>query len=334
MLQRIALWKYGMAVVIILGGCVYVSRQDQKTRDQYEQKCNQLNARVISPSGHYEDCDKGAENAAQHLPRWYRFFVWPEGTTTWAILLTLLVIADQTTQTRKAAEAALASANSAKTQIEVMRTQARHMESQTRILGDSVAETRRSVNVAVEQIEMAKNKERARLEIEIEKFEYTPSTKQLFIQKIRWCIRLHGQSEAFIITSTMIGCIGEPNRETLQNHGRQMDIRYVMGPSDRIAQGECFISPLSASGEDVGYFDLTSLKERKGVLWCMGAIVFKDVFGDAWLIRFRRRWAYELFGSDEIDGDGWGGEWVREGEGENEEQPVRISTANVPTKPN
>jgi hypothetical protein len=209
------------------------------------------------------------------------------------------------------------------------------MENQSRILGDTVAETRRSVNVAIGQLMMAKDKERARLEIEIDKFEYNTSTKHLFTQKIRWRIRLHGQSEAFIITSRIIGCIGEPDREVLQRSGHQMGIRDVIAPYDRFAHGECFIAPLSASEEAVGDFDLDSLKERKGILWCMGLIVFKDVFGDFWLLRFKRKWAYDLFGSDEIDGDGWGGEWVREGEkGENEEQSVKVSASKETSKPN
>jgi len=103
MLKRLLLWKYFIAVVVILGCCVYVSRKDQEARDEYEQKCSQFNASALPPSGHQEDCDKGAEDAARHLPRWYRVFSWPEGMTTWAILLTLLVIAEQTNQTKRAA---------------------------------------------------------------------------------------------------------------------------------------------------------------------------------------------------------------------------------------
>jgi hypothetical protein len=105
MLKKLASWKYGIAVVIILGFSIYVSHQDQKTRDQYEKECAKLNAGAVSPTAHREDCDKGAEDAARHLPRWYRVFGWSEGITTWAILLTLLALAEQTVQTKRAAEA-------------------------------------------------------------------------------------------------------------------------------------------------------------------------------------------------------------------------------------
>lgn len=104
---------------MILGCSVYVSREDQKTRDRYQQKCDQLNASVVPPARHYEDCDKGADAAARHLPRWYRVFSWPEGITTWAILLTLLVIADQTAQTRRAADATKDAAQAALKQAEI-----------------------------------------------------------------------------------------------------------------------------------------------------------------------------------------------------------------------
>jgi len=119
MLRRIASGKYAVAVAVvaILVLSVYVSRQDQKTRDQYKQKCAQLNDGMVSPASHREDCDKGADDAARHLPRWYQVFGWPEGITTLAILLTLVVIADQTAQTKRAAiateEAAKAGRDSA-----------------------------------------------------------------------------------------------------------------------------------------------------------------------------------------------------------------------------
>lgn len=99
--------KYWIAVVIVFGLCVFVSREDQEARQQYEEKCNEFNARAATPPDRHEDCDEGAENAARHLPRWYRVFSWPEGITTWGILLTLLAIAEQTHHTGRAADASL-----------------------------------------------------------------------------------------------------------------------------------------------------------------------------------------------------------------------------------
>jgi hypothetical protein len=121
MLRQILAWKYIVTVVAIIGFSVYVSHEEQKNRDQYEQKCAQLNARPATPAAHNEDCDKGADNAARHLPRWYRMFGWPEGITAWAILLTLFAIAEQTSATKDATSAAYRSLVFAQAQFELMK---------------------------------------------------------------------------------------------------------------------------------------------------------------------------------------------------------------------
>lgn len=182
MLKRLALWKYGIAVVIILGCCVYVTRQDQKTRDEYEEKCSQLNASTLPPSGHHENCDEGAENAARHLPRWFGIFRWPEGITTWAILLTLFVIADQTAQIRKSAEAALTSADAARTQIKVMETQAGHMESQIREMQTQTAVAKTSAENALLNTKALINAERPWIVINVES--PTPNQFNFIIENV------------------------------------------------------------------------------------------------------------------------------------------------------
>jgi hypothetical protein len=125
MLRRIFAWKYIVAVIAIIGFSVYVSHEDQKTRDQYEKRCTQLSARPITPAAHSEDCDKGADNAARHLPRWYRMFGWPEGITAWAILLTLFAIVEQTSATKDATNAAYGSLTFAEAQFELMKAKER-----------------------------------------------------------------------------------------------------------------------------------------------------------------------------------------------------------------
>ena len=104
-MRLILAWKYVIAIAVILGCAVYAAHKDQEARDQYKQKCTQLNPSVVFPTGVEEYCDKGADDAARHIPRWYRIFGWPEGITAWAIILTLFVIADQTRETAKAAKA-------------------------------------------------------------------------------------------------------------------------------------------------------------------------------------------------------------------------------------
>ena len=99
MLKRLGLWKYGIAVAIIFGCAFYVSQQYQHATEYCQEKVTKGR-----PSPHKENPDKCAEDAEKHFPSWYRLFSWPEGIGTWAILLTLLVISEQTNQTRRSAE--------------------------------------------------------------------------------------------------------------------------------------------------------------------------------------------------------------------------------------
>jgi hypothetical protein len=103
-------WKYVIAVVVILGCAVHVSRQYQSASDECGQLCTQINDGDISSPHHGQGCDECTEHAITVFPRWYRLFSWPEGITAWAIILTLIVIAEQTMQTRNAAESALLNA--------------------------------------------------------------------------------------------------------------------------------------------------------------------------------------------------------------------------------
>ena len=48
---------------------------------------------------------KAEDNKSQNSPSWIENFTWPDGVTTWALILTLFVIAWQSTETRAAAKA-------------------------------------------------------------------------------------------------------------------------------------------------------------------------------------------------------------------------------------
>src|SRR5664279_5581796 len=87
------------------------------------------------------------QHAERHTPSWYGFFRWPSGTTTWAIILTLLAITEQTKQTAKAAEATQKSAAT--------------MEGQTGILKQSLAHAENSAKAANDSAQALVNSERA-----------------------------------------------------------------------------------------------------------------------------------------------------------------------------
>ena len=113
MLKRLWVAKYLLTAGVILCGSLYVSEQYQRVREECTNKCDRIDPTTTSPSSPCEDRDKCEQDAERNFPPWFRLFGWPEGIATWAILLTLLAIAEQTHQTRRAAEAAEASVGAA-----------------------------------------------------------------------------------------------------------------------------------------------------------------------------------------------------------------------------
>ena len=57
---------------------------------------------------------KDSPNGGGNIPTWFSFVRWPDGVATWAIILTLYAIAEQTRETAKAAQATEASVETGK----------------------------------------------------------------------------------------------------------------------------------------------------------------------------------------------------------------------------
>jgi hypothetical protein len=106
MLRHIMFWKYVVAVAVIFGCARYVSEHYQRSAQQCEDKAAQIYPRISSPSMNAEYANNCKDEAERSFPRWYRLFSWPEGITTWAVLLTLIVVAEQTRETSRSAEEA------------------------------------------------------------------------------------------------------------------------------------------------------------------------------------------------------------------------------------
>ena len=112
--------KYLAALIVVLGMAFIVARQDQHAADQAAQKAAELHKATPPTKPDEQHPQENVENPAGDSPRWYilclyGLFRWPNGTTTWAIILTLLALSEQTQQTRKAAEASAKQAEIAKT---------------------------------------------------------------------------------------------------------------------------------------------------------------------------------------------------------------------------
>jgi hypothetical protein len=102
--------KYYVGLVLVLLTALYVSSQYQNHAERTTQQGAQFSDGSFGKA-HDNHSQENAKDAKWYPPRWYRLVTWPEGITTWALMLTLLAIAEQTKETAKAAKAAMKSAN-------------------------------------------------------------------------------------------------------------------------------------------------------------------------------------------------------------------------------
>src|SRR5579863_8960885 len=103
--------KYLAALVVVMGMAFVVGRQDQYGTDQSAHKTTESRKAVTSDSPNEQYPQEDITTPKGDGPHWYTFFFyslfrWPAGTTTWAIILTLLAIAEQARETRRSVDVA------------------------------------------------------------------------------------------------------------------------------------------------------------------------------------------------------------------------------------
>jgi hypothetical protein len=99
------MWKYGVALLLAFGLAIYISIQDKRAIQQSTQHAEHLNKDATIAKANGDHAEENVPDSPRNLPSWYGFFRWPNGTTVWAVILTLLAIAEQTAQTARAAKA-------------------------------------------------------------------------------------------------------------------------------------------------------------------------------------------------------------------------------------
>ncbi|SRR6266536_328471 len=109
--------KYLLAFAFFFGMAVFVACQDERAAQEGAQKPEHLASGAASAKSDAQHPQQNVPDSERHLPGWYGFFRWPNGTTTWAIILTLLAIAEQTKETAKAAKSAQESAKATRDSI-------------------------------------------------------------------------------------------------------------------------------------------------------------------------------------------------------------------------
>jgi hypothetical protein len=101
--------------VVLLGGiilalAVYIGCQDDRYTREVAQKAAALHQGASSANLNVMNSPENVPGHELNAPSWYGwygFFRWPNGTTAWAIILTLIAIVEQAKQTAVTAKAAL-----------------------------------------------------------------------------------------------------------------------------------------------------------------------------------------------------------------------------------
>lgn len=106
--------KYLAIFAVILLLAAYVARQDDHAATGSAQPTANLSSNAVAAKPNEQHPEENVSDAERDTPSWYGFFRWPNGTTTWAIILTLLAIAEQTKETARAAKATEESVKSGK----------------------------------------------------------------------------------------------------------------------------------------------------------------------------------------------------------------------------
>jgi hypothetical protein len=96
------MWKYLVLFAVIFGLAVYVARQDERASLQ----AAELHKSAIPAKPDEQHPQENIPYPEWNSPSWYSFFRWPNGTTAWAIILTLMAIAEQTKHTARSADVA------------------------------------------------------------------------------------------------------------------------------------------------------------------------------------------------------------------------------------
>ncbi len=279
------MWKYVLAFVVVFGLTVFVSYQTQQIAEQDARQTAPTTNGAAAPNPQNNQALEIPKIPKQNTPFWLHFFfqlfTWPEGVTAWAILLTLFAIAEQTQQTRKAAEAASISAEASNAQIQVMQTQAGHMERQSKILEDSVAAAQKAADAAKISADVAAGLSVPALVIhDFGAGDVGTANVEAFFQrpKIKIAVKNYGQTPA-ILKWFCICCTCE----------ELPDVPIYEGPGSGIVLEKIVIQPgaeytlsnlMSLQRQEFSLEDVKAIVNREKLFCAYGYICYGDTLGN------------------------------------------------------
>jgi hypothetical protein len=163
--------------------------------------------------------------------------------------------------------------------------QALTMERQTTVLEKSVELAEKSAETAKQNLEMFVSRERSHLRVELVPVEYPLQPGAV---KLRYTVRLHGSTEAYISGSCARAELSDSPEPAEDKHWwPAMSIPQVITPENRVVEGQVQgIFPRMSLDQD----DVAAIDASKKFIHFRGFIKYNDVFGVERSARFRRVW--------------------------------------------
>ena len=266
MLRKVSL---GFILVLLLS--VFITSEKEKHAHDADAQANSCGNATIAPVNGPQ-AQKNCADAQRYTPSWefavtYRILGWPEGITAWALFSTLVVIGWQSHETRRSAAATEKAA----------------------------AATEKSVAVANRQIEMVKDKERARVEIKADSLTLEDSSLPHWYFGGNLKIRNLGPSRAYIHMFSAEMIWWETNAETSQSNipdsGNIFSDSYIDPTHDWDAAPRPTIYVFNTDSINLDWF-ASGIYEGRISVCIRGVIDYKTVG-----TRYRRFFSFDWNGS-------------------------------------
>jgi hypothetical protein len=278
--------KYLPIVVLfaLIVAILCMSRYEETRKENHQNNASYVNpAAKIMPNEPTESAKKA--DKTEDSRSWIETFTWPDGVTTWALLLTLLVIAWQSTETRAAARAT----------------------------EESVALIKSQVDLTAEQNKNAKDRERARLGIRnIEVPEVSgPENILEGMCPLRVCafVENFGHSKAFNVRAYgILDIVSNPKCNSHEAGFLQAFPQIIdEGPEKHSLKLGGFgreFEDIASTGDSLAIPQETvkQIRDGKAFIQASGMLTYEDIFGDSQTFPFCFIW--------KSVGDDDGGKWL------------------------
>jgi hypothetical protein len=178
-------------------------------------------------------------------------------------------------------------------------------------------ETRKAANGAVEagkaalvQIQMVKDKERARLRVEMQPLDFVPL--EMFganVYPVRFKLCLEGVTQAYILEQRAFAgiCPADSFPET-PPFTFPLNLPSVIVPRKKPLKSFAFLASAKKDSQiiTIEAQDIERIKNCKSAVYFIGSILYRDVFGGRWRVNFKQKWRSQKLPEDlaELQG-GW-----------------------------